>query len=172
MEFLTDWLGFIFLGLPVMVWEYFGAFWYITIAFGIWYVYYGFECALNGGTLGRNPLLMPFQCFWEELLWNLPGGMRRKIIYLKENVIGEEGSGCIVGMGFFGKSWDFEEVRQKNFYKACARDVLSGSFHFWIVVVAAPLLWPASLLLFVMFVAAISLIGGLVGFFRTIFGLE
>ena len=96
-------------------------------AFVLWYLYYGLESALNGGTLGRHPLLMPFQCFWEEVLWNIPGGLRRKTEYIRENVIGDW-DGSVFGRT---RSWNYEEVRIQNLYVDCARDIMRGPIHFW-----------------------------------------
>ncbi len=48
-----------------------------------WYVYYGLECYLNGASIGRNQYAMPFLCLWEETLWILPGGRRRKLAFAR-----------------------------------------------------------------------------------------
>jgi hypothetical protein len=56
----------------------------IILNLGIWYILYGLECYLNGGSIGRNQFLMVFQCFYEDLLWVLPGGISRKIKYCNE----------------------------------------------------------------------------------------
>ena len=100
----------------------------LICAFVLWYLYYGFECALNGGNLGRHPLLMPFQCFWEEVLWNIPGGFRRKMEYVRENVIGDW-DGAVLGRT---RSWRNEEVRVQNLLSACTHDVMRGPINFWL----------------------------------------
>ena len=91
----------------------------------LWYVYYRMELARSDRILGRNPWVAPFQLFWKELLWNLPGGMERRIAYLKEDVIGSS-HGMIRGSG---RVWSRKEVRDKNLYHGCARDVVPGVGH-------------------------------------------
>ena len=51
-----------------------------SVAF--WYVLYGLECFMNGGTIGRNQFLMPFQCLVEEAKWIVPiWGWRQRQLY-------------------------------------------------------------------------------------------
>jgi hypothetical protein len=45
----------------------------------VWYCYYGLECAINGGTIGRHPLLFHFPLLWEEVTWLFPDGWERKL---------------------------------------------------------------------------------------------
>ena len=106
----------------------------VMCAFGLWYLYYGVQSFLNGGSIGRDPLLMPFQCFWEELLWQIPGGTARKIAYVRENVVGD-GDGVVLGNT---ERWDYGEVRSQNLYAACARDVMPGAVGFWLTTVLVP----------------------------------
>lgn len=51
----------------------------VALLFGlsVWYLYYGIECAINGGMLGRRyPRL---DCLREEITWILPGGYAKKL---------------------------------------------------------------------------------------------
>lgn len=100
----------------------------LVCAFVLWYIYYGAESFLNGGTAGRHPLLMPFQCFWEEVLWNIPGGFARKVEYVRKNVVGYW-NGSVCGST---RSWNYEEVRAKDLFVACTRDVMRGTVNFWL----------------------------------------
>ena len=106
----------------------------LVCAFVLWYLYFGLEYALNGGTLGRHPFLMVFQCFWEEVLWNIPGGLGRKTKYVRENVIGDS-SGSVLGHTL---TWNYHEVRSNNLFSACARDVLRGAWSFWATTIVVP----------------------------------
>ena len=51
----------------------------LVIGFALWYFYYGLECFINGGSLGRNPYTMHFPLLWEEFQWLLPGGWEKKL---------------------------------------------------------------------------------------------
>jgi hypothetical protein len=98
---------------------------YALTASILWYAYYRIELARSDMILGRNPWLAPFQLFWKELLWYLPGGMERRIAFLKEDVIGSA-SGMICGSW---RLWSRKEVRDQNLYRGCAQDVLPGIEH-------------------------------------------
>lgn len=51
----------------------------LIVGIALWYVYFGFECFVDGrDAFGRSPWLMQFVCLWEELTWVLPGGTARK----------------------------------------------------------------------------------------------
>lgn len=93
----------------------------LIVSYVAWYVLYWYECFLNGGDIGRDPLLMPFQLFWQDLQWILPGGLNRRAKYIEEMV--QQGEGIIGG---FRKSWNYQELRRTGDYRACARDVLPG----------------------------------------------
>lgn len=56
-----------------------------VLGFILWYAYYGAECAINGGTIMRNPWTMHFPLLWEEFVWALPFiGPERKVDYIFE----------------------------------------------------------------------------------------
>ncbi len=96
--------------------------------FALWYVYFGMKYFFNNDDCGRNLFLMPFQCFWEKLLWNIPGGSVRKMLYVKE-LVGEDLDGSIVGEY---ECWNYEEIRSRNLYQACADDIFPSTESFWI----------------------------------------
>ena len=131
------------------VWETLGPLYYLLIAFGLFYVGYGFEAWLNGGSFGRHPLLFPFQCFGEQVRQSLPGGRAR---WVKELV-------ALLGDGlrpksdtFFGRrtTWDLYSVNQKGLYAQMGRDVLPGAIPtvLWII---GPLAWPIAIPVLVVF---------------------
>lgn len=105
------------------------------LGFFIWYIYYGFECFLNGGTLGRNQYTMHFHLAWQELTWVLPGGRKRKGRYVKDNVIGDIENGHILGC-----PWSYKEIRQHNLYEAAANKILPGLPHFLFTHILLPFL--------------------------------
>lgn len=92
-----------------------------TIGLFAWWCLYGFESYLNGGDVGRNRFLFPFQCFWGEVLWNLPGGHAA----FAKKAVGRS-NGIILG---HRRSWHYAEVREKDLYEACGRDILPGLWH-------------------------------------------
>lgn len=100
----------------------------LIVAFVLCYLYYGLESALNGGTVDRHLFWMPFRCFWEEVLWNIPGGFKRKVEYVRKNFVGDW-NGSVCGST---RSWNYEEVRTKNLFVACTRDVMRGTINFWL----------------------------------------
>ena len=95
------------------------------------YLYFGLEGCINGATLGRNRYFMPFQIFWEDLLWSIPGGSRRRTEYIKL-LVGDSGDGCICSNK---RNWEYNEIRSKNLYSECAKDVLGGNLGFWTKIV-------------------------------------
>jgi len=60
--------------------------------------------------------------FWERLLWNVPGGGKRRADRIR-TMIGEYGSGCI-GQGDL--LWSYAEIREKNLYEEVGWVVLGG----------------------------------------------
>lgn len=95
-------------------------------AFVLWYVYFNFEYAINGGGAGRNPYLMVFQLFWQDILWSIPGGLKRKTAFIKERF--GSGNVCIAGSK---RNWEWEDVVRDNLYEDCAKDTLPGPVGFW-----------------------------------------
>ncbi|MCC6405149.1 MAG: hypothetical protein IT405_02065 [Candidatus Yanofskybacteria bacterium] len=100
-------------------------------AFALWYAYFGTEYYLNGGALGRGPSLMPFQCFWDEVRQNIPGGLTRKAAFIRE-LAALKPHGAIVGRR---RVWRYADVAAHSLYRECAADVLRGSIEFWATVV-------------------------------------
>ena len=107
--------------------------WWFIAGFGIWYTYYSIEIALKGRTMGRNLLLLaPFQCLWEELSWNLPGGHGRCVAYIKKRMAAGDTEHDV----FYGKrySWHYRSIRERNRYAACADDMIPTKLHLLLVV--------------------------------------
>ena len=101
-----------------------------------WYLWYGFGYFLNSGTLGRKyTSLMPFDCFWIDFIQNIPGGKKRKIASIKQMVGNWNGI-----FATDNKSWEFEEIRQKNLFKECAMDILPSAKYFWFALSASLLI--------------------------------
>ena len=127
------------------IWDFSLEFWwYLPVAFVIWYVGYGLEVAINGGTLGRSLLLAPFSCFWEQMLETLPGG-RAKWARQQADLAGELlrcGNYTYIGRRH---SWDLFTVREQGLYAQMGKDCLPGPWHLFLWVVG-PLLWPITLL--------------------------
>jgi len=119
--------------------------WYWIVAFAIWYIYYGIECALNGAEGG---LLMPFKELGKDFTWSIPGGLKRRAGYLKQNLIPTPSlhDGKIHGSISGTISWDYDWVVENNLYKECAKDTIPGPFHFWFFIVLCPIFWPLTLI--------------------------
>ncbi len=101
---------------------------YFILAFVAWYFYFGAECFLNGAD--SWDFFMPFKCYWQEILWNIPGGQQRRIEWMKEWVKAPQ-HGTMLGKT---KSWNYEEVRAGNLYAECVSDMLPGKFHCFLVI--------------------------------------
>jgi hypothetical protein len=105
----------------------------------LWYFYYSVECTLNGGTLGRNQWLMAFQCYYQELLWNIPGqlGINNRLSWIHE--FADNGTDGV----FITKDriYTYAEIRMgdPNCVDAYARAILPGKLH-CILVLLIPLL--------------------------------
>lgn len=114
--------------------------WYVVAAFASaapvgWYAINALEYGLNSGQLGRGKWWV-FECFWEELLQNLPGGLERKVEKLKQ-MVGPyhprvDGVFCS-GSG----SWRYNDLREHGGWEECARAMFGGPVYFWLVKVGA-----------------------------------
>ncbi len=132
-------------------------YWYWIVAFVLWYIYLGVECLINGA---RPGWLMPFYYFGKDFTWSIPGGLQRRVKYLKENLIPKPSNingkrnGSISGT----IRWDYDWVADNNLYEDCVRDTLPGPFHFWFYSILCPILWPIALtVLAILFVVSIPL---------------
>ena len=45
----------------------------LLLTLGAWYTVFSLECAVNGGTICRNPRGMAFELWWEDVNWYLLG---------------------------------------------------------------------------------------------------
>lgn len=53
----------------------------LVLSLGIWRFWYGLEIAMNGG----DPSLLRLPCYvFEEFTWLLPGGMFRKLLFVRK----------------------------------------------------------------------------------------
>lgn len=118
--------------------------WYWIIAFVLWYIYYGLECMLNGAEGG---LLMPFRCLIKNLTWSIPGGLQRRVVYFKDNLLPTPSlnDGKIHGSICGTIGWDYDWVVENDLYEDCVRDTLPGPFHFWFYSILCPIFWPVAL---------------------------
>jgi len=111
---------------------------YFTIAFVVWYIGYGLEMYLNGGSLGRGRWWV-FKCFVEEAQWFLPGGLEKRTNYIRTMVGTDRSLNGFVG----GHS--YEEIRTHNLYEKIAKRSLGNGFTFWGVdVILLFFLWPVA----------------------------
>lgn len=85
---------------------------YIAASLVGWFFINMFEYALNGGKVGRGRW-WAFECFWEHLLQNIPGGMERKLQKLRE----------------FGYAARYDE----SALKGLAKEMFGGCWRFWLV---------------------------------------
>lgn len=109
------------------VWSYVSfelAIGYLVAAFLVWYLLYGLELWLNGGSLGHGRFWV-FEGFWKELGWFLPGGLAKRADYVREWVKPRPNVS-----GFIGE-YRFEEIREKNLYEVVAREALGSGYYFW-----------------------------------------
>ena len=112
---------------------------YFACAFVFWYIAYGIEMYLNGGKVGRGRFWV-FSCFWEELLWFLPGGLARRVDHIREMVRPQ------VGVSGYLHGYSYEQIREKNLYEVVAKKALGNGCYFWGVnVVLMFFLWPLTL---------------------------
>lgn len=115
---------------------------YFLIGFFVWYFIYGLEKFLNGGSLGRGRWWV-FECFWEEMLWFLPGGLARRIDYIREMVKSDSNTSFI-------DEYSHKDIRKHNLYEKVAEQSLGNGFYFWGVnVIFLFFLWPLFLCAFV-----------------------
>lgn len=131
--------------------------WYWLVALVGWYLYYGLECLLNGAETGW---LMPFYWLKQDFTWAIPGGLKRRTDYFKENIMPSPSriDGKRHGMISGTISWGYDWVAENNLYEDCAKDTLPGPFHFWFYSVLCPIFWPVALFaLCVLIVVAIPL---------------
>lgn len=104
---------------------------YLILSFVGWFLLNAPEYGLNSGQLGRGRWWV-FECLWEELLENIPGGLNRKVAKLKEMVgpPSSRHSGCFIGSR---KTWTHEELHTTGNWEECARSVFGGTWYFWSV---------------------------------------
>lgn len=111
----------------------------IILGFCFWYFVSGLDCWCNSGGIGFNQFLMPFQWFWQSLLWTLPGAARRKGEYIKEYIEGDDYGRMYCG----DKTWSYSEIREQNAYEIVGCHRLPGWKYFLcthVLVPATPLL--------------------------------
>lgn len=126
---------------------------YITWVVGIlpaWFVLYGVDAALKGGSGGRHWLWFPIQCAYEEFRsWYAPGARQRRIDHIRKHISLPVREGYMAGRT---RAWAYSELRKyelvgqsaekrDRIFLRCYNDILPDRFNlFWYVAVAA--LWP------------------------------
>jgi len=102
---------------------------YFCAAFVCWFIAYGLEVYINGGS-------GVFKSFAGDFLENIPGGLERKVARLKEYVGPPRPhvSGVLSGKN---RTWTFEEIRAAGepAYRECAQRMFGSPLYFWGVVV-------------------------------------
>lgn len=106
--------------------------------FFAWYFYFGLGYFLNGGSWGRNSVIMPFQCFFQDCYLNFFGGTNRRANFIKK-LIGKKHKGCTGSIKGRTKSWENDYVRDNNLFCECADDVLPRPVFFWLEATTVPL---------------------------------
>lgn len=96
-----------------------------------WYLIYTFTLMLNGG---RNPIRT---FFTQDLLWYIPGGLKRRIEYVKKMIQGAGEFDSTIGKKH---SWIDREVVEKELYEEYVKDVLQSPFSFWIGNIIVPIM--------------------------------
>ena len=99
-------------------------------AFVFWYIYFSFVYFLNGGNVGRNQLTMVFELFREDILWNIPGGLKKKTEYIRNIVDNNE-------IGFLG-DYTHEQIKNENLYEECAIKLIPSTLSFWSQTIIVP----------------------------------
>ncbi len=95
-------------------------------AFVLLYLYFRLEYSINDGDIGWNPYFI-FQLFKQDVLWFIPGGLKRRTAFIKERF--ELENICIAGNK---RNWERDDVVRDNLYEDCAKDTLSGPIEFWV----------------------------------------
>lgn len=95
-----------------------------------WYLFYAFTLAMNGG---GNPIRT---FFTQDILWYLPGGLKRRAEYVKKIVKGASEHSSTMGSK---RTWTDKEVVEGELYEEFAKDVLQGPVSFWIMSVIIPI---------------------------------
>ena len=126
---------------------------YFGIGFAVWYIVYGLEAYMNGGSLGRGRWWL-FKCFWEEVQWFLPGGLAKRANHIRALVKPNSND-----RGYLG-GYSYEEIREYDLYEQVAKKSLGNGFYFWGVnVVLSFFLWPLMLGSLVALIALNGVIG-------------
>ena len=111
---------------------------FAIVTFLVWLFIYGVTAFLNGGD-------GVFRCFAEEIMWHIPGGLKRRADYIKDIVDSMplqivNGEPRLLGtMSGTKQSWSYEEIRDKNLYSDCAKDMLGSTLGFWFSSVLLPI---------------------------------
>jgi hypothetical protein len=140
-------LGFFITPIGLVVW--------VVGAFFFWLIWYGLHAGLNSGQLGRGRYWV-FECFGEEVLENIPGGLKRKSDKIRQ-MVGRSGKGVMCGVT---RGYDFEEIRRDNLYEEVAREMFPPPAVFWFSSVLIPVVWPVVIPLFVVCAALGLLLAG------------
>jgi len=129
---------------------------YIIVAFISWYIFYGFEMYMNGGSIGRGRTWV-FKCFREDLRWFSPGGLAVRTEYIRQKVAYRPNV-----HGFIG-GYGYEQIREQNLYELVAKKALGSGWYFWgVKVFAYFFLGPVVLIAALIWIVVVNLTAALV----------
>ncbi|MDB5258083.1 MAG: hypothetical protein JWM14_2778, partial [Chitinophagaceae bacterium] len=132
---------------------------YLSICFIGWYLLAAFNYGMNSGQLGRHRWLFPFECFAEEVVCYLPGGKQHRINFITQRIGDWEG---FMVSGSAGKSWSYEEIREKGIHEEVFYGMVGSHFGFWSTTFLTFFGSPIILALNIAFFSLIAIIGGIV----------
>lgn len=99
---------------------------YTILALLFWYGILAFQYGINGGGVGCGRWWV-FECFWEDILMNIPGGSKRKGEAIRR-MVGETGDGSLSSLR---NSWTHEELRKTGEYEVCGKAMFGSPILIW-----------------------------------------
>lgn len=114
---------------------------YLCIGLLHLYIWYVLDALITYGTFSLA-FTRAFWGIWEDFIFNLPGGMKRKETAVRA-IVTSSSHGSLVG----NKSkWNYSHVRARENYREVARDMYMSAVEFWLLHVGFVfVLWPVAL---------------------------